>query len=101
MTLRSGLYALAFLLSGTCLFIFSCLGSVALLADLGCSASFGYYGCETPTANANEQGDQVALLEPSRPRGGTSPSVAPPLVLVMKARTYFLNEVLRHRDHGG
>jgi hypothetical protein len=95
MTLRSGLYTLAFVLSGACLFIFAGLGSVALLADRVCSASFGYYGCETPAANTN---DQLALLQPSRPHDETSPSLVPPSVLVMKARIYFLNQVLRHHD---
>lgn len=45
---RSGLYALAFCLAGTVLFLLGGLGTVAFLTDRHCGPAFGYYGCEIP-----------------------------------------------------
>jgi len=61
--LRSGLYALAFLLGGALLLIFIGLCTIVGLADYHCDLRFGYYGCGTP----GEAGSLNALWSPQTP----------------------------------
>jgi hypothetical protein len=60
MSVRSGLYALAFLLTGAFLFISVMLCSIAFLAARNCGPAFGYFGCETPVTHIGNEGHQVA-----------------------------------------
>lgn len=73
MNLQSILYALALLLSGTILLIVAGLGAIVFLANRDCGPSFGYLGCETPTAKVNTRGDQVASGMRSPQSGAPSP----------------------------
>lgn len=86
MSLRTVLVTMAFVLAGALAFIFAALGTVVLLADRESGASGG----ATP-ATASHEGDQVALGERPAARGEGSERGAPPI----KARTYFLDEILR------
>ena len=70
MSLRSGLYALALLLAGALLFAFAGLCAIVFLADRRCGPAFGYYDCETPTANISKKANPVAGAPASAPRSG-------------------------------
>jgi hypothetical protein len=49
--MRSGLFAVAYILAGALLFVFALLCSIGFVVQGRCGATFGYYGCSTPTAN--------------------------------------------------
>jgi hypothetical protein len=52
--LRSGLYALIYVLAGALLFMFALLCSIGFIAGGQCGASFGYYGCATSTVDTGK-----------------------------------------------
>ena len=60
--LRSALYALAFVFATAVVFILLSLAAIFFLAGRNCDASFGYYGCASPSATtpADDDVDQVA-----------------------------------------
>ena len=62
MSLRSALYALAFVFATAVVFILVSLAAIFFLAGRNCGASFGYYGCASPSATtpADDDVDQVA-----------------------------------------
>ena len=62
MCLRSALYALAFVFATAVVFILVSFAAIFFLAERNCGASFGYYGCASPSATtpADDDVDQVA-----------------------------------------
>ena len=62
MSVRSCIFALAFLLAGAILFAGAGLVAIILLFDQHCGPAFGYYGCDIPTADTQREVDPVARL---------------------------------------
>jgi hypothetical protein len=50
MSVRSCMFAHAFLLAAAILFVGAGLGAIVFLFDRHCGPAFGYYGCDIPTA---------------------------------------------------
>ena len=55
MSVRTCMLALAFLLAGAILFAGVGLGAIVFLSYSNCSPALGYYGCDIPTANIQEE----------------------------------------------
>ena len=62
MSVRSCIFALAFLLAGAILFVGAGLGAIVFLFDRHCGPAFGHYGCDIPTADTQREVDPVARL---------------------------------------
>ena len=62
MSVRTCMFALAFLLAGAILFVGAGLGAIVFLFDRHCGPAFGYYGCDIPTADSQGEVDPVARL---------------------------------------
>jgi hypothetical protein len=60
MSVPAGIVAVAAMLAGVILFAVVSVGAIVFLADWHCGAAFGYYGCESPTANNRTEVDPVA-----------------------------------------
>jgi hypothetical protein len=59
-SLHRSLYWLGLLSAAALLFVFVLLCTIGLLAESRCGATFGYYGCDVPTANIQPENNQVA-----------------------------------------
>jgi hypothetical protein len=59
-SLHPRLYWLAFVLAGALFFVFVLLCTIGLLAESRCGATFGYYGCDVPTANIQKENNQLS-----------------------------------------
>jgi hypothetical protein len=92
MSLRSGLFTLAFVFAGALAFIFVALGTVVFLADLDSGAAFSDLDGARP-ATASNEGDQVASRQRPTARGESGKGVDP-ITLLAEARVYFLKEIL-------
>jgi len=92
MSLRSGLFTLAFVFAGALAFIFVALGTVVFLADRDSGAAFSDLDGARP-ATASNGGDQVASRQRPTARGESGKGVDP-ITLVAEARVYFLKEIL-------
>jgi len=92
MSLRSGLFTLAFVFAGALALIFVALGTVVFLADRDSGAAFNDSAGATP-ATATNEGAQVASRQRSAPRGESGKWVDP-ITLVAEARVYFFKAVL-------
>ena len=62
MSVRSCMFAHAFLLAAAILFVCACLGAIVFLFDRHCGPAFGHYGCDIPTADTQREVDPVARL---------------------------------------
>ena len=61
LSLRSGLYALAYLLAGALIFIFFGLCSIDVLLDEHCGPAFGYFGCAIPVEGLDFHAPSAAV----------------------------------------
>jgi hypothetical protein len=92
MSLRSGLFTLAFVFAGALAFIVIALSTVVLIADHDSGAPFNDSAGATP-APATSEGDQVATRQGSTAHDGNGKWVDP-IALVAEARVYFIKEIL-------
>ena len=91
MSLRSGLFTLAFVFAGALAFIFVALGTVVFLADRDSGAAFSDLDGARP-ATASNEGAQIASRQRSTARGESGKWVDP-ITLLAEARVYFLKEI--------
>ena len=73
MSVRTCIFALAFLLAGAILFGSAGLGAIVFLFARHGGSAFGYYGCDIPTANIQREVDPVARLRADGRRLGLRP----------------------------